>query len=397
MLRQSGELDPAGNCITSTDRGTMTEKIDIKNLTLPALEQFLQGQGKERFRALQVFKWIYQKDAGSFDEMTNISKDLRRELSETACISNLAPEAVEQGNDGTRKYLFNLADGQGVEAVLIPIEGRNTLCISSQVGCAMACEFCLTGTFKLTRNLTTAEIVNQIMAVRRDLVLNPPALTAAAAITGGLYDDGDEGDDESIESPAAIRNIVMMGMGEPLHNLDNVIPAIQIMIDGNGLQLSNRRVTVSTCGLVPEMARLGREVPNVNLAVSLNATTDELRNRIMPVNRRYPLKELLKACREFPLPGRRKVTFEYVMLGGVNDSLEDAKRLLRLISDIPNKVNLIPFNEHEGCGFRAPTRAAIDAFHKFLIDRHVTVITRDSRGGDISAACGQLKGRLEKK
>lgn len=372
----------------------MTPKTDLKNLTLPALEQFLQGQGKERFRALQVFKWIYQKDARAFEEMTNISKDLRAELAETAVISNLEPEAVEQGSDGTRKYLFNLGDGNAVESVLIPIEGRNTLCISSQVGCAMACEFCLTGTFKLTRNLTTAEIVNQIMAVKRDLATNPPTLSAHAADVSGLFDDGDDSVDELPDSPAAIRNIVMMGMGEPLHNLDNVIPAIQIMIDGNGLQLSNRRVTVSTCGLVPEMRRLGREVPNVNLAVSLNATTDELRDRIMPVNRRYPLKELLRACREFPLPGRRKVTFEYVMLGGVNDSLEDAKRLLRLISDIPNKVNLIPFNEHEGCGFKAPTRAAIDAFHKFLIDRHVTVITRDSRGSDISAACGQLKGRL---
>lgn len=220
--------------------------------------------------------------------MTNISKDLRAELTETACISNLETEAVEVGSDGTRKYLFNLGDGHAVESVLIPIEGRNTLCISSQVGCAMACEFCLTGTFKLTRNLTTAEIVNQIMAVRHD-----------------VRESGEE-----------IRNVVMMGMGEPLHNLDNVIPAIQIMIDGNGLQLSNRRVTVSTCGLVPEMARLGREIPNVNLAVSLNATTDDLRDRIMPVNRSYPLKELLKACKEFPLPGRRKVTFEYVMLGG---------------------------------------------------------------------------------
>lgn len=368
----------------------MTPKTDLKNLTLPALEQFLQGQGKERFRALQVFKWIYQQDAHSFSEMTNISKALRNELAETAIISNLEPEAVEEGSDGTRKYLFPLADGNSVEAVLIPIEGRNTLCISSQVGCAMACEFCLTGTFKLTRNLTTAEIVNQIMAVKRDLIRNPPALPAAAT---GMVDD----EDDSPESPAAIRNIVMMGMGEPLHNLDNVIPAIQIMIDGNGLQLSNRRVTVSTCGLVPEMERLGREIPNVNLAVSLNATTDELRNRIMPVNRSYPLKELLKACKEFPLPGRRKVTFEYVMLGGINDTLDDAKRLMKLISDIPNKVNLIPFNEHEGCDFKAPTRAAIDAFHKYLIDRHVTVITRDSRGGDISAACGQLKGKLEKK
>ncbi len=373
----------------------MTTKTDLKNFTLPDLEQFLKGQGKERFRALQIFKWIYQQDAHGFEEMTNISKDLRAELAATAFISNLEPEAIEEGSDGTRKYLFNLGDGNAVESVLIPIEGRNTLCISSQAGCAMGCEFCLTGTFKLTRNLTTAEIVNQIMAVKRDLAGNPPALQAAMVNASGDFDDGDDSDDGLPESPAAIRNIVMMGMGEPLHNLDNVIPAIRIMIDGNGLQLSNRRVTVSTCGLVPEMERLGREIPNVNLAVSLNATTDELRNRIMPVNRRYPLKELLRACREFPLPGRRKVTFEYVMMGGLNDTLEDAKRLLRLISDIPNKVNLIPFNEHEGCDFKAPTRAAIDAFHKYLIDRHVTVITRDSRGGDISAACGQLKGRLK--
>jgi 23S rRNA (adenine2503-C2)-methyltransferase len=370
-------------------------KTDLKNFTLPALEQFLKGQGKERFRATQIFKWIFQQDAHTFEEMTNISKALRLELAETAFISNLEPEAVEEGSDGTRKYLFNLGDGNGVEAVLIPIEGRNTLCISSQAGCAMGCEFCLTGTFKLTRNLTTAEIVNQIMAVKRDLIRNPPTLPTELGEARGIFDDGDDSDDELPPSPAAIRNIVMMGMGEPLHNLDNVIPAIRIMIDGNGLQLSNRRVTVSTCGLVPEMERLGREIPNVNLAVSLNATTDELRDRIMPINRRYPIKELLRACKAFPLPGRRKVTFEYVMLGGMNDTLEDAKRLLRLISDIPNKVNLIPFNEHEGCGFKAPTRAAIDAFHKYLIDRNVTVITRDSRGGDISAACGQLKGKLK--
>lgn len=370
-------------------------KTDLKNLTLPALEKFLQGQGKERFRATQIFKWIYQHDASTFEEMTNISKVLRAELAETAFISNLEPEAIEEGKDGTRKYLFNLGDGNAVEAVLIPIEGRNTLCISSQAGCAMGCEFCLTGTFKLTRNLTTAEIVNQIMAVKRDLASNPPTLPTVAGNSLQAFDDGEEGEEDLPESPAEIRNIVMMGMGEPLHNLDNVIPAIRIMIDGNGLQFSNRRVTVSTCGLVPEMERLGREIPNVNLAVSLNATTDELRNRIMPINRRYPIRELLRACKEFPLPGRRKVTFEYVLLGGLNDTLEDAKRLLRLISDIPNKVNLIPFNEHEGCDFRAPTRAAIDAFHKYLIDRHVTVITRDSRGGDISAACGQLKGRLK--
>lgn len=341
----------------------MQQKIDLKNFSLPELEQFLAGKGKERFRATQIFKWLYQKGARSFADMTNLSKELRQELEETAFISELSPEAVEVGDDGTRKYLFALADGNAVESVLIPDEGRNTLCISSQVGCAMACEFCLTGTFRLTRNLTTAEIVNQVCAARRD---------------------------------AEIRNIVLMGMGEPLHNLENVVRAIRIMIDGNGLQFSNRRVTVSTSGLVPEMAELGRQV-TVNLAVSLNATTDELRDRIMPINRRYPLRELLKACKEFPLPSRRKITFEYVLLGGVNDTLEDARRLLRLISDIPNKVNLIPFNEHEGCGFKAPTRQSIDAFHRYLIDRHVTVITRESRGGDISAACGQLKGRLEKR
>jgi len=371
-----------------------SSKTDLKNLTLPALEEFLKGRGKERFRATQIFKWLYQQDAHLFEEMTNISKQLRSELSEIACISQLEPETIETGSDGTRKYLFNLGDGNGVEAVLIPIEGRNTLCISSQAGCAMGCEFCLTGTFKLTRNLTTAEIVNQILAVRRDLRRNPVQLTQAAG-ESPYDDDGDE--EVAPGAPDAIRNIVMMGMGEPLHNLDNVIPAIKIMIDGNGLQLSNRRVTVSTCGLVPEMGRLGEEIPNVNLAVSLNATTDELRDRIMPINRRYPIAELLRACKAFPLPGRRKVTFEYVMLGGMNDTLEDAKRLLKLISDIPNKVNLIPFNEHEGCGFKTPTQAAIDAFHKYLIDRNVTVITRDSRGGDISAACGQLKGKLQKK
>jgi len=267
---------------------------DLKNLTLSALERFLQGQGKERFRATQIFKWIFQKDAHSFDEMTNLSKSLRAELSDTAFISNLEIEAVEEGSDGTRKYLFNLEDGNAVESVSIPIEGRNTLCISSQVGCAMGCEFCLTGTFKLTRNLTTSEIVNQIMAVRRDLAINPvKVFTSAAAMPFGV--DGDDDADGSPEGKQSIRNIVMMGMGEPLHNLDNVIPAIRIMIDGNGLQLSNRRVTVSTCGLVPEMKRLGEEVPNVNLAVSLNATTDELRDRIMPVNRKYPIRELLAA------------------------------------------------------------------------------------------------------
>ena len=338
-------------------------RTDLKNLTLPALEQFLQGQGKERYRATQIFKWLYQHDVSNFEEMTNVSKALRAELARTAFISRLEPETVEVGSDGTRKYLFMLEDGNAVESVIIPDEDRNTLCISSQAGCAMQCAFCLTGTFSLTRNLTTAEIVNQILAVQRDV---------------------------------EVRNIVMMGMGEPLHNLDNVIPALQIMAEDNGLQLSSRRVTVSTCGLVPELERLGREV-TVNLAVSLNATTDELRDRIMPVNKAYPIATLLAALKNYPLPGRRKITIEYVLLGGLNDTPEDAKRLVRLLSDIPCKINLIPFNPHEGADFRPPARAALDAFHKYLLDRHFTVITRDSRGSDISAACGQLKGKLDRK
>lgn len=334
---------------------------DLKNLTLPALEQFLQGRGKERYRAIQIFKWLYQQDAASFDQMTNVSRQLRGELSQTSRISRLEPELVEVGSDGTRKYLFMLDDGNSVESVIIPEEDRNTLCVSSQAGCAMGCAFCLTGSFKLVRNLTTAEIVNQILAVRRDV---------------------------------DVRNIVMMGMGEPLHNLDNLIAALKIMVDDNGLQFSTRKVTVSTCGLVPELKRLGEEV-TVNLAVSLNATTDELRDRIMPVNRRYPLAELLAALKRFPLPGRRKITIEYVLLGGLNDSLEDAKRLVRLLSDLPCKINLIPFNRFEGAEFVPPSRKNLDEFHKYLLDRHFTVITRDSRGADISAACGQLKGRMD--
>ena len=293
---------------------------------------------------------------------TNLSKDFRQELEKIASISNLEPEVIEASADGTKKYLFRLADGNAIESVLIPDEDRTTLCISSQVGCAMGCEFCLTGTFKLTRNLTTAEIVNQVCAVKR---LEP------------------------------VRNIVFMGMGEPLANLKNVIGALKILTDPDGFQFSTRKVTVSTAGLVPEMAELGAAV-TVNLAVSLNATTDEVRDRIMPINRRYPLKALLAACKAFPLPSRRWITMEYVMIRGVNDSLDDARRLVRLISNIPSKVNLIPFNEHDGCAFQTPNQDTIDRFHKFLLDKHVTVITRSSRGSDISAACGQLKGRLDK-
>ena len=339
------------------------DKVDLKNFPLEELEAFILGCGKERFRAKQIFKWIYQKNTLDFNAMTNLSKEFREEMAGRAYVSDLLPETVETGEDGTRKYLFRLSDGSCVESVLIPDEGRNTLCISSQVGCAMACAFCLTGTFSLTRNLTAAEIDNQVCAVQRE---------------------------------AEVRNLVFMGMGEPLHNTDNVVRALRILMSGDGLQFSNRRVTVSTSGLIPEMERLGREVI-VNLAVSLNATTDEQRNLLMPVNKTYPFAALLAACRNYPLPGRRKITIEYVLIKGVNDTLDDAKRLVRLLSGIPTKINLIPFNEHEGCSFRSPDQESIDRFHSYLLAKHFTVITRSSRGGDISAACGQLRGKLEKR
>jgi 23S rRNA (adenine2503-C2)-methyltransferase len=338
-------------------------KVDLKNYDLDELEAFIAGHGKERYRARQIFKWLYQKDAAAFAEMSNLSKEFRTELENSAFISTLTPETVEVSRDGTRKYLFRLADGNTVESVLIPEEDRTTLCISSQVGCAMACEFCLTGTFRLTRNLSTAEIVNQICAVKKE---------------------------------AEVKNLVFMGMGEPLANLDNVVRALRIITLQDGLQFSTRRVTVSTSGLVPELDRLGAAV-TVNLAVSLNGTTDDVRSRLMPINRKYPLRELLAACKRFPLPARRMITFEYVMIKGVNDTLDDAKRLVRLLSNIPSKVNLIPFNEHEGCSLHRSDQEAIDRFHRYLLDKHVTVITRASRGADISAACGQLKGKLDKK
>ncbi len=338
------------------------EKIDIKDFCLEELENFLQGLGKERYRAKQIFKWLYQKGAASFDEMTNLSKEFRGALSERVRVSSLVQEQVEVSVDGTKKFLFVLEDGSSIESVLIPEEDRATLCVSTQVGCAMGCTFCLTGTFRLTRNLRCAEIVNQVCAIQKT---------------------------------ERITNIVLMGMGEPLANLENVIRALKIMISADGFQISNRRVTVSTSGLVPEMEKLGKAV-TVNLAVSLNATKDEQRDQLMPINRTYPLAALLAACRNFPLPNRRMITIEYVLVRGINDSLDDAKRLVRLLRGIPVKVNLIPFNEFEGCDYQCPEQQAIDRFHGYLLEKNLTVITRASRGADISAACGQLRAKLEK-
>lgn len=336
--------------------------IDIKNLNLADLTEQLVGLGKERFRSRQIIKWIYARDVVSFDEMTDLSKSLRDELKERFVISDWTPEVVETSVDGTRKYLFRLDDGETVESVRIPMEGgRDTLCVSTQVGCAMQCSFCLTGTFGLLRNLQPAEIVNQVCAARRD---------------------------------GPIHNLVLMGMGEPLHNLDNVVKALEILYLDDGCGYGARRVTLSTCGLVPEMFELARRI-KVGLAVSLNATTDELRDQLMPINRTYPLAELMAACRQLPLEPRQRITFEYILIGGLNDSRADAKRLVKLLHGLRAKVNLIPYNEHAGSPLKRPTEAAVEEFQRYLLDRQIVAIRRASKGQDISAACGQLKAKLE--
>ena len=343
-----------------------SEKISIKRLTFDELKTKLGNMGLKGYRAGQITSWIYQHYAVSFEEMTNIAKAERDRLA--AAFSLTAPPLLqaERSSDGTRKFLFGLEDGHTIESVLIPDDDRKTLCISSQVGCQQACRFCLTGQGGFMRNLLFFEIADQVLEVSRI-----------------LKDEGARG----------ITNIVLMGMGEPLANFDEVIKAIRVITSDRALGFSGRRLTLSTDGLVPEMEALGRADVKVNLAVSLNATTDETRDRIMPVNRRYPLKDLLAACRRFPLEPRRRITFEYVLLKGVNDSEDDALRLTRLLKGIKCKVNLIPFNPFPGSDFKRPDDAAVKLFQKILQDRHYTALVRESRGRDISAACGQLRER----
>lgn len=344
----------------------ISEKISIKRLTFDELKTKLGNMGLKGYRAGQITSWIYQHYAVSFEEMTNIAKAERDQLA--AVFSMTAPSLLqaERSSDGTRKFLFGLEDGHTIESVLIPDDDRQTLCISSQVGCQQACRFCLTGQGGFTRNLVFYEIADQVLEVARIL---------------------------RDEEARRITNIVLMGMGEPLANFDEVIKAIQVITSDRALGFSGRKLTLSTNGLVPEMEALGRAGAKVNLAVSLNATTDETRDRIMPVNRRYPLEDLLAACRRYPLDPRRRITFEYVLLRGINDSEDDALRLTRLLKGIKCKVNLIPFNPFPGSDFKRPDDAAVKRFQKILQDRHYTALVRESRGRDISAACGQLRER----
>jgi 23S rRNA (adenine2503-C2)-methyltransferase len=347
----------------------ISSKPNIKSFSPDELAPRLVEMGLKKYCAAQVFGWIYQKRASSFEEMTNIAKADRSLLSNAFCITSPAVVRTELSRDGTRKFLFELEDRHTIESVLIPGEDRLTLCISSQVGCAQACRFCLTGRGGFTRNLKSHEIYDQVLEVSRIL---------------------------KQEGTRGITNIVLMGMGEPLANFEEVLKALKIVTGHRGLGFSPRRVTISTAGLVPEIDKLGESGVKVNLAVSLNATTDEIRDRIMPVNRRYPIRQLLAACKHFPLEPRRRITFEYVMLKGVNDTQEDALRLIRLLRGIKCKVNLIPFNPFPASEFVRPDDAEVKRFQKMLLDHHYTAPVRESRGRDISAACGQLREKTSK-
>lgn len=337
-------------------------KIDLKGLDAQEIVEWVSNQGLEAYRGRQIREWALKKLAVSFHDMTNLPKDLRIFLNNRASLSPTETVKIQNSKDGTRKYLFRLRDGHLIESVLIPERDHFTTCISTQVGCAMGCRFCLTGRHGLKRNMTSGEILDQVIQVKR-----------------------------SMDEPDRLTNVVLMGMGEPLANYDAVIKAMGNLMAEEGMNFSHRKVTLSTCGLVPQIKSLGRRI-TVNLAVSLNAADDKKRNTLMPINRKYPLKKLIQACRAFPLPNRRMITFEYILIEGINDGDEDAERMARLLDGIRAKVNLIPLNPFPGLDMSPPPIERIQHFQNILIENHYTAIIRKSKGQDISAACGQLSG-----
>lgn len=338
----------------------MTDKQNIKALSVNDLEQWLAARGHSAYRKDQLIQWIYQKQAACFDDMSSLSKAFRTELEAAFTIDTLEPTTVQVSKDGTKKFLFTLADGSKIESVLIKAEDRLTLCFSSQVGCAMGCDFCLTATLGLKRNLTLFEMTEQLAAVQRQL---------------------SEGE--------RVSNMVAMGMGEPLHNRKTLTEALRLFTHPFGFGLSQNRITVSTSGLVPEIPKLLADMP-IKLAISLNATTDSVRDTLMPVNRKYPIQVLLDACRDLPLKRKGRVTFEYVMLHGVNDTKDDLDRLSRLLANVPAKINLIPFNPYPGSPYKRPPDAWVEHFQHTLLNKGFVACIRHSRGSDILGACGQL-------
>jgi len=335
---------------------------DLMGMTLDELCTYAEEVLEERsFRGRQLFKWLYQKTCSDFSVMTDVAKTVRARLQEIARISRLEERSVQRSRDGTIKFLWGLEDGLQVESVLIPEERRLTLCISTQVGCPLDCDFCVTGKGGYARNLSRAEILLQIIQAQQ-------------------------------HSPERkISNIVLMGMGEPLLNLDSVLPAMEIAQDNEGLGFSHRRITLSTVGLLPQLEEFGRR-SRINLAVSLHGTTNPQRTALMPINRKYPLEDLMAALRRFPLPHRKQITIEYILIKGVNDSVEDARRLVGLLRGIPAKVNLIPYNNNPFTDYKTSEQRDILAFQEELMEARVHTMTRLNRGEDIDAACGQLGG-----
>ena len=357
----------------------------ILSLSLKDLSDLLKGLGKESYRAQQIFKWIYQKHVLDLDNMTNLSKSFRSEVSNL--LDFQLPQVLHRSKsqDGTEKFLISAGDNKSIETVLIPSEDRLTLCLSSEVGCNLGCRFCFTAKQKLLKRLSVEEIVAQYLLV--SLSLLTPSKDDHFS-----YSDKEVGQIE--KQNRKITNIVFMGMGEPLDNLEAVCKSVEVLTSDWGFNVSKKRITVSTSGLVPHIPRIAQL--GVRLAVSLNATTEDVRSKIMPINRKYSMAQLLEACKEYTQATKDKVTFEYVLLKGVTDSLEDAIRLRKLTKNIPCKINIIPFNEHPQSGFERPSDTAILNFQRKLIELGAHVLLRKTMGRDIYAACGQLQGRLQK-
>jgi 23S rRNA (adenine2503-C2)-methyltransferase len=365
----------------------VADKVNLLDFTLPALTEWFAAQAEKPFRAKQVYKWIHQRGVGDFDAMTDLAKSLREKLKEIAQVKPPAILSEHRSTDGTVKWLFDVGIGNGIETVYIPEDDRGTLCVSSQVGCALDCKFCSTGRQGFNRDLAVGEIIGQLWVANRRLEeMERQGISTRLA-------DPDDPSPEPSRSPRPVSNVVMMGMGEPLNNFQPVVDAMSIMLDDHAYGLSRRRVTLSTSGVVPNIRKLAQALP-VALAVSLHAPNDEIRSRIMPVNDAYPIAKLLEACREYlEVSPRDFITFEYVMLKGVNDAPDHAKELAKLLKSVPSKVNLIPFNPFPDSGFETTEMDRVKRFQQVLLDAGFIATIRRTRGDDIDAACGQLANR----
>ncbi|MBF0277864.1 MAG: 23S rRNA (adenine(2503)-C(2))-methyltransferase RlmN [SAR324 cluster bacterium] len=339
----------------------MSNLKNIKDFPLPDLTDWFVTHEEKPFRAKQVFNWLYQKRVEEFGEMKNMSKALRQKLQQHFFISDLTRAREARSKDGSIKYVFELRDGKRVESVLMPHRDHYTVCVSSQVGCAMGCDFCMTAKMGLIRNLTPGEILDQILEMWKDL-----------------------------PQGEVIRNVVFMGMGEPFHNYDNLMRTLEIMLEDVGFNFSSRRITVSTSGLVPQIIRFGKETVKANLAISLNGVNDGVRTQLMPINKAYDLEKLIASCQAYPLESRKRITFEYILMRDVTDALDDAKRLIKILHGLKFKINLIPYNDSPGSKYKRPSWDRIQQFQNYLLEHGVTATLRISKGQDIQGACGQL-------